>query len=462
VSSLGDILVLGLGASGVASARYCAELLGDEVISVTAVDGDDSPVLRDVAASLEELGVRCELGVSRVDGRWDLCIASPGIAPHTELMRSAVAAAEEVVSEIEFAYRRSSNAWVAITGTNGKTTTTALVTHLLNSGGIPARAIGNIGTPAITAVRESDGGEVLVAEVSSFQLASCTTFHPRVAVLLNITPDHLDWHGSLERYIADKARIFDNLDADDTVVIDVDDDGSRPWADVLEGRGVAVARVSTREAHAGGAALVDDATLVLDSRAGRIRLLDADQLRIKGRHNVSNALAAAAAAHAVGVSPHDLQEGLASFAPIAHRLEPVGEARGAEWFNDSKATNPDAVFKALAAFDEQPMVLLVGGRNKGNDFGPLASAAADRARVTIAFGECGPDIAEAFGAVGAERPEVVASLPEAVALAARVVEPGEVVVLSPACASFDEFDSYAHRGRVFAELVGELGEEEAR
>lgn len=453
MSTLGDVLVLGLGSSGLAAARYCLARVGAEVASVTVADAGDDERLRELAGELAALGARVMLGVEAVPGDYQLCIASPGIAPHTPLFRAAEASSAETISELEFAYRRSDNVWVAVTGTNGKTTTTSLVTHLLRSGGVQARSVGNIGTVAISAVEDAAPGEVLVAEASSFQLALTESFHPRVAVVLNITPDHLDWHGSMERYAEDKARVLSNLDRDDTAVIDADDLGSAALLPAVRSRGVHAVSISVKEGRTAEAHLADG-ELVLTTRGGTIRLGPAEELQIKGLHNVSNALAAAAAAHALGVNARDLQAGLRTFAPIPHRLEPVGEFCGAEWFNDSKATNPDAVFKAISAFAGRPFVLLLGGRNKANDFRLLAEEARRFARHVIAFGEARSEIAEAFGEW--DRLHEAEGLESAVRLAAVLAESGDAVVLSPACASFDEFRSYEHRGDVFRDLVSAL------
>ena len=457
---LGDVCILGLGASGDAAARYCAGLLGTGCDSVTVFDGSDSQRVSERAAALEALGVRVLLGTQAVAGRYDLCIASPGIAPHWPLMASARSCCESIISELEFAYRASSGPWVAVTGTNGKTTTTSLVTHLLESAGISARAVGNIGLPAISAVGRGDADEVLVAEVSSFQLALTERFQPRVAVLLNITPDHVDWHGSLERYAADKARVFENLRPGDVAVIDVDDPGSAPYAVEVENRGISVIRVSRSEG-AGVGAYLADGVLTLSGTSGAIPLIPVSELRIRGSHNVSNALAGAAAAHAMGAPPADIARGLAGFEPIEHRLEPVGTFGGVEWFNDSKATNPDAVFKAIEAFADRPFVLLLGGRSKGSDFGALAAKAAGTARGVIVFGEAADEIAAAFRSVSA-RVIRSGSLRDAVDAALNMAAPGDAVVLSPACASFDEFDDYEHRGRAFKDLVAGVEGRESR
>jgi UDP-N-acetylmuramoylalanine--D-glutamate ligase len=451
MTTLGDTLVLGLGRSGRAVATYLAGLVSSgEAGSVTACDAADNDALRGHAGELEQLGVKVVLGTGDVAGQYDVCVASPGVSPHTPMMRSARLASRRVISEIEFAFSRSGLPWVAVTGTNGKTTTTALIAHLLRVGGVRAEAVGNIGFAATDALALTDV-EVLVAEVSSFQLALTETFHPKVAVLLNITPDHTDWHGSLATYIADKALVFANMGEDDLAIIDVDDSGSAPFAKSVQREGIPVVRVSLASAHAGGASCADG-LLVLESEGGPIRLVRADELLIYGAHNVSNALAAAAAAHALGVAAADLREGLRTFEPIAHRLEPAGELGGVSWFDDSKATNPDAVFKALHAFGDRPVVVLLGGRNKGNDFRPLAEEVCRTAKAAVLFGESRGELADAFS--GLDFPVAEATtLGGAVAAAASLAQPGDAVVLSPACASFDEFSSFEHRGDEFKRLV---------
>lgn len=455
------VLVLGLGTSGQATARYCADRLAtDEFASVTVLDAGDSAALREAAAQLVALGVRVELGVSTVTDGYDLCVVSPGIPPHAPLMVAAHETVKHVVSEVEFAFSRSTRPWIAVTGTNGKTTTTALVVHLLEAGGIPARAVGNIGPTAISAVADERDGEVLVAEVSSFQLAHTDTFHPHVAVLLNLTPDHINWHGSFEAYAAHKAKLFENLGADDVAVIDVDDAGSAPYAAAVASRGVPVVSVSRFGGHGDSATVVAD-TLVLETRGGTIRLVSEDELQIRGAHNVSNALAAAAAAHAIGASTAGIRAGLRTFRPIEHRLEPVGTIEGVSWYNDSKATNPDAVLKALTAFGDSPLLVLLGGRNKGNDFRPLARAVDARAKAVVVFGESRMELAEAFSGLDVHLVAAV-TLSDATEVARQLSVAGDAVVLSPACASFDEFDSYEHRGEVFKSFVAAMSGEGAR
>jgi UDP-N-acetylmuramoylalanine--D-glutamate ligase len=458
----GHIVVLGLGRSGSAVAEYVADRASEGApVAVTVLDGASNEGLMAERDRLAALGCAVVLGAHAVPADASLVVASPGLPPGSALMRSAAALGVPVISEIEFAYRISRSAWIAVTGTNGKTTTTALVTHLLNHAGIPAQSVGNIGCAATRVASEAGAASVLVAEVSSFQLALIESFRPRISVLLNITPDHVDWHGTLERYAADKARVFANQGAGDVAVIDVDDDGSRSYADRVQAQGVDVYRVSTRSAQAQGAFL-EGATLVLAvAGAGPVPLLDRGELAIRGDHNVSNALAAALAAHAAGAPVASIREGLATFMPIEHRLEPAGVVGGVEFVNDSKATNPDAVLKALTAFEDRHVIVLLGGYDKGNDFGSLAREVVSRGASAVLFGAAAPLIKAAFGAAvpGFEAP-VAGPLTEALEVAVMVARPGDVVVLSPACASFDEFCDYEHRGRVFKDLVRAMSERE--
>jgi UDP-N-acetylmuramoylalanine--D-glutamate ligase len=450
----GRIAVLGLGRSGEAVVQWALARPDRSPSDVEVFVEHDTPALREAAGRLAGLGVRVELGATDLGtGSFDLVVASPGIAPLRPLMLAALGSDAPVISELELAYLVSEAPIVAVTGTNGKTTTTALIAHLLTVAGIAAEAVGNIGAPALAAARTMDADGVLVAECSSFQLAFTREFRPRVAVLLNITPDHIDWHGSMEAYAADKARVFANQGPGETAIVDVDDPGSAAVAARGAFGGAALVRVSARGE---GDARVEDGLLVVESANERTELVPVSDLMIKGAHNVSNALAAAAAALAVGVDPEHVRSGLRTFAPMEHRLEPVATLAGVRYVNDSKATNPDAVLKALTAFDEDPLTVLLGGRNKGNDFGDLARACAERCRLCVLYGESRPELEKAFRQ--ARTPYLVASgMLEALAAASAAALPGEVVLLSPACASFDEFTDYEDRGRRFAAAVRARG-----
>lgn len=456
----GSLVVLGLGASGEAVAEWALDrAVAGEDVRVTVVDSGRAEALERRAARLVARGATVVLGSDEVPSA-DLVVASPGIPPHSALMRSAHALGVPVISEIELAYRVSRAAWVAVTGTNGKTTTTALIAHVLREAGFAAEPCGNFGPPAIRVAAEAGAAGIIVAEVSSFQLSLVDEFHPRVAVLLNITPDHLDYHGTMEAYTGDKARIFARQTASDVAVIDIDDPGSAALVDPVEALGVPVTRVS-RSVCAARCACVDEGMLVIDDGVTRSPLLSVGDLPIRGEHNVSNALAAAAAAAAVGAGHGAIARGLGGFTPIAHRLEPVGVVGGVEYFNDSKATNPDAVLKALTAFADRPVVLLLGGRNKGVDLRPLASVVAARAREVVVFGEAADELEVAFEGTG--RGVLRATgLEEAVFRAAEAAELGDAVVLSPGCTSFDEFSDYTQRGDRFKALVAHLGRAEER
>ena len=447
------IAVLGTGRTGEAVARWAlARLAGSPGAVVSVFSESDDTASREVARRLTALGARVALGVADLDeAGYDLVVASPGIAPRRPIMVSALHLGVPVISELELAWRVSRAPFVAVTGTNGKTTVTALTAHLLRTSGCDARAVGNIGTPTIIEADDAPSAAVLVAECSSFQLALTDTFHPVVSVLLNITPDHVDWHGSLEAYERDKARVFACQGAGDTAIVDIDDPVSAPWARRVSAQGVRVVPVTLAETPPGGAGVVGE-TLTLDTDSGRVALVGRSELRIRGSHNVSNALAAAVAAVSAGATLEAVRAGLRSFEPIEHRLQTVATRAGVTYVNDSKATNPEAVLKALAAFDETPVVLLLGGRNKDNDFTALAASRIGACRPAILFGEARHELAAAFDGAGADHVEAT-TMAEAVRLAIRAAVAGDVVLLSPACASFDEFEGYEDRGRAFARLV---------
>lgn len=454
----GHLVVLGLGSSGEAAARWAAERAESGAdVRVTVVDSGVGERLEVRAHALRELGVDVVLGTDEVPAA-DLIVASPGIRPSTQLMRSALGSGVPLISELEMAYRISQAPWVAITGTNGKTTTTALTVHLLREAGFVAEPAGNIGPTAVSVASALGPAGIIVAEVSSFQLVLTERFHPRVAALLNITPDHIDYHGSLEAYASEKAKVFANQTAGDTAVIDIDDAGSAEYVAPVGETGVNVARVTRKQAPADGAFLRGE-TLVLSEGGVVHELVTVTELGIKGDHNVSNALAAAVCARALGADIGALRSGLMSFQPIEHRLEPAGVVCGVEFFNDSKATNPDAVMKALTAFGDRPLVLMLGGRNKGVALRPLTEAVSGRARAVVLFGEAAAEFSTAFDGLEIE----VASartMAEALLIARGIARAGDVVALSPGCTSFDEFSGYEERGRRFKALVAEARDAE--
>lgn len=461
---LGDVLVLGMGGTGAAVCRYLAARMPERVASVTLYGGASSRE-GDLSRELEKAGVRCVLGTEDVAGSYDLAVASPGISEFSAFFSAARACAGEVIGEPEFAFRESPERWVAITGTNGKTTTTSLTTHLLQVAGMGAEAVGNIGTIVTGELDDRPEGGWLVAELSSFQLATTRELHPRVATLLNVTPDHVEWHGSLEAYAAAKEKVFANLGEGDLAIVSVDDDWCRAVRDRLVARGVPTCELSVMgEPSCADAAFVREGRLVVRATGVEHDLLGADDLKIRGTHNWENALAAAACALHLGATDGQLARGLADFSPIEHRIEPCGTHAGVHFVNDSKATNTDSVEKALTAFAAGSIVVMLGGHDKMTDLTSLATAVCGTCRAAVCFGAAGERIAAAVeGAREATGSAVrvirAAHLREAFDAAVDAAGPGDTVLLSPACSSFDEFNNMAERGRLFKDLVAGLGQD---
>ena len=462
--SLGNVCVLGLGKTGEALCRHLAAHLGETVASVTLYGGA-SQEASDLTRELEGLGVRCVLGTEDVEGSYDLVVASPGIPENSAFVASARAHSTELISEPELAFRESPERWLGITGTNGKTTTTRLTAHLLVKGGFAAECVGNIGTSVIGEVDARPDDQWFVAELSSFQLAETSTLRPRAACLLNLTPDHVEWHGTLEAYADAKERMFANMAGDDLAVVSVDDDFCASVAERLEARGVRTCRLSVvYEPTTPDAAFLRDGELFVRRAGEEHKLVYMTELPIVGRHNAQNALAASAMALEVGVDIKAIRAALLTFAPLEHRIEPAGEIEGIRFVNDSKATNTDSVEKALLAFDEGKIVLLLGGHDKGTELDSLCDSVVARCRVAICYGEAGERIAQALETASVARNAALTiirapHMREAFSAAVKAAKAGEVVLLSPACSSFDEFNNMGERGRLFKSLVADLAAE---
>ncbi len=453
---LGRVLILGLGGTGAAVARYCAKRLGGRVESVTIVGGKASHE-GPLAEELRSLGCTVQLGTEDIEGAYDLAVASPGISEFSSFFQTAKEHASELIGEPEFAYRESPENWVAITGTNGKTTTTTLSCRLLEEAGIQAETVGNIGTIITSRLDERQEGSWFVAELSSFQLATTKKLHPKVAVLLNVTPDHIEWHKTLENYAAAKEKIFQNLGEGDLAVISEDDEWCRAIAGRVRARGVRVCSLSVQaEPEGPDAAFLRGDELIVRLGGTEHDLLSRQDMVLEGIHNAENALAASALALHVGVPVETVRQGLRSFHALEHRIEPCGEAGGIRFVNDSKGTNTDAVEKALEAFRPGHIVILLGGHDKGTDLTSLAKKVAARCRVAVCYGAAGPRIAGAIRAAGGTA-EVLEEphMREAFARAVSVAIPEDVVLLSPACSSFDEFHNMEERGELFKKLAAE-------
>ncbi|MFN0125650.1 MAG: UDP-N-acetylmuramoyl-L-alanine--D-glutamate ligase [Verrucomicrobiales bacterium] len=432
------IAVLGLGASG----RGAARLAGQRGARVTLFDSGSGPALAGPAAELDAEGISVKLGATgpAPNDRFDLAVLSPGIDPLWDLPKAFAAARVPVIGEIEFAWRHQDKPVVAITGTNGKSTTTELVARLLTAGGLRTVPAGNHGRAFSDVLWAGDPIDVHTLEVSSFQLETIESFRPRVAVWMNFAPDHLDRHPSLEAYFAAKARIFENQGPGDTAVVKLED--RRP--------ATPPERTVTLSAHSEGADYGFDGRWI--SHRGD-RVLDFSNTRLRGRHNAENLMAALAVGRALGVDWSAMGAAAREYRAPRHRCELVAVVEGREFINDSKATNLHALESCLRSLPD-PVVLIAGGKDKGLDFSPMRALV--RAHVThvLAIGQLRPHLADAWG--GLVPVEACDSLESAVARGLEVSRPGQIVLLSPGTSSFDMFSGYEDRGDRFVRAVHRL------
>lgn len=441
------ILVVGLGKTGVATAQFAAA----RGSLVTVSDEKQEAELSEAFRALAGFPLRVSVGSADpaiVEGI-DWVVPSPGVPPFNPILREAEKRGIPVISEIELAYQFLRVPAIAITGTNGKTTVTTLTGHILSTAGKRVFVGGNIGSPLIGYVGGPQDDDWAVIEMSSFQLQRIDGFRPRVAVLLNIAPDHLDYHADLAEYRRAKERIFENQQSGDLAVLNADEAGSAALAERLKSR---VAFFSTKAVPAEGMSLRGSK---LEYRSGgmEIETYPLSMIRIPGRHNTENVMAAVMAARYAGCTPGAIVEAVGSFTGLAHRIEFAGEKDGVAFYNDSKGTNVSAVVRALEAFDA-PVVLLLGGRDKNGDFETLEPFIRRHVKEMILFGEARERIGAQIG--GIVKTQTVPTMIEAVQAAGQHASPGDVVLLSPGCASFDEFRNYVHRGEVFKETVNRL------
>ncbi|OYT72008.1 MAG: UDP-N-acetylmuramoyl-L-alanine--D-glutamate ligase [Chloracidobacterium sp. CP2_5A] len=444
-----NIVVVGAGLSGVEAARF----LLSRGARVTLSDSRPLDKLPAAVAALRERGATIEAGGHGIETFLgaDEIVVSPGVPITIEPLWQARQAGVSLIGEIELAFRHLRGRIVAVTGSNGKSTTTTLIGRLLAEGGLPTQVGGNIGVAAVALVETSRDDGWTVLECSSFQLESVVAFRPRIGVLLNITPDHLDRHGTLENYIVAKLNLFRRFDGETLAVLNADDPTTPRALDLLAARGAPVALFSSlREVDEGLFARGDD--IICRARDAERLLCRRADLALPGRHNLENALASLAVALAAGVGPEDARATLRRFSGLEHRLEFVAEVGGVRYFNDSKATNVAAAQVAIEAFPAGLHVIL-GGLDKGSDFAPLAAALAPRAASVALIGKSAEKIAAALAGRLAQPVTRHDSLEAATrALAARAA-PGDTILLAPACASFDMFDNFEHRGRVFKAVV---------
>jgi UDP-N-acetylmuramoylalanine--D-glutamate ligase len=441
------VLVIGLGKTGLAAAQFAAA----RGAQVTVSDEKPQAELKEALGALAGLSLRLFAGgadPAALDGI-DLVVPSPGVPPFNPLIREAERRGIPVMSEIELAFRFLRVPVIAITGTNGKTTVTTLIGQLLAKAGKSVFVGGNIGNPLIGYVGGPQEDDWAVIEMSSFQLQRIETFRARVAVLLNVAPDHLDYHADCAEYRRAKERIFENQQPGDLAVLNADEAGSAALAARLRAR---VVFFSTKAEPAEGMSFKKD-TLTYRAGGRSIETYPASMIRIPGRHNVENVMAAVMAARYAGCAPGVIVQAVESFTGLAHRIEFAGKRGGVSFYDDSKGTNVSAVVRALEAF-EAPVILLLGGRDKNGDFETLEPVIRRHVKEMVLFGEARGRIGEKIG--GIVKTVEAATLRDAIHAAYEDAASGDVVLLSPGCASFDEFRNYAHRGEVFKETVSGL------
>ena len=437
------VLVVGLGESGKAAARF----FHSRGARITVADRRSAAELEGAIEEFRGLDVELALGEHSRDVflAQDLIVPSPGVPWDLSQLNSAREEGIHVAGELEIASRELRGNVVGITGTNGKTTTTSLIGHIFETAGLTTAVGGNIGRPVLDLVETSRDSTWNVLELSSFQLEAMTSFRCRIAVVLNVTPDHLDRHGTFEAYAGAKAQIFAPQQADDFAVLNQDDTTCRTFEKLVKGRTIWFSR--TRPLAEGICA--SDGWILRNGQ----RICSTD-LPIRGTHNLENALAAVGAASAAGIGDEAIARGLGSFQPVEHRLEFVRRLDGVDYYNDSKATNVDAAIKALESFDKG-VWLVLGGRDKKSDYKALEPAMQGRVKEALLIGEAATQIREQLDA---STPLAdCGTLEAAVERAHRQATAGDVVLLSPACASFDQFESYGHRGREFKRIVNALG-----
>jgi UDP-N-acetylmuramoylalanine--D-glutamate ligase len=441
-----NILVVGLARTGVACARFLAQAGA----RVTVTDMAPPGALEEPQREIQGLGIAAELGVAQPSWQgYDLLLLSPGVPPELPWIAAAQEAGVPVWGELELASHFFTRPLIAVSGTNGKTTTTTLVGELLRASGLKPLVGGNIGTPAVSLLDTQEDADFLVLEVSSFQLDTAPSFHPQAAALLNISPDHLDRYQDFPAYIASKAGLFRGQGPGDLRVLNYDDPAVRPLGEGAAGR---VFYFSSSRHLPAGAWLENGALRVL--LPGELdELFPLAEIRLPGRHNLENVMAALLLALEAGAAPGACREVLARFPGLPHRLQWVAKIGGVDFYDDSKGTNVGAVARSLTFF-EQPVILIAGGRDKDSDFSLLSPLIRERVKALVLMGETRELLARTWN--GLVPAYLAADMQAAVARAWELAAPGEVVLLSPACASFDMFKDYAHRGETFQKLVEEI------
>jgi len=444
------VLVVGLARSGVSAARLLSEMGARVLVSDRKNEADIIDAVSELKSS-----ANCEFYLGQdPDGllnQVDLIVISPGVPVDSPFILKAAGMGIEVISEVELAYRLCKAPIVAVTGTNGKTTTTALIGEILKSEGITTHVVGNIGIPFSGKVGEISKNHMVVAEISSFQLETIVHFRPKISLILNITEDHLNRHKTMENYIAAKCRIFENQGSEDYLVLNGDDS---ILSGIAPANGVKVFYFSRKRKLSEGAWL-DNGQIIMNIGRGPVAVCPASQVGIPGAHNLENALAAVLASGLAGASPETIAKVLHEFPGVEHRIEKVDTINGVTFYNDSKGTNPDSSIKAVQAMT-RPTILIAGGYDKNSSFTEFIDSFGETVKALVLLGETAGKIAGAAKEKGFNNIYMTRSIEEAVEKAYKLSSPGYNVLLSPACASWDMFKDYEERGRLFKEAVKAL------
>ena len=445
---MSKVLIIGAARSGLAAAAFLAQK-GEEVI----VTDTNLKAQKESEEALKNYEIRYIWGKQPdIDElAVDMIVVSPGVPLSIAPIRRAKELGIKVIGEVELAYLNAKAPIVAITGTNGKTTTTTLVGEIFKAAGWECGVGGNIGVSLLEESEKISDAGVLVAEISSFQLESTEKFKPKAAAILNLTPDHLDRHGDMQGYLAAKAKIFAMQDENDFLVLNYEDEYLRPLAEKCQSQ---VLFFSAKHILKNGV-YVEDKMIKIAFKGKISQVCPPEEIRIKGAHNLENALAAVALCFALGVSEQVIAQVLRDFKGVEHRLEPVRELDGVLYINDSKGTNPDSTSKALVAYD-RPLILIAGGKNKGLSFLPLAKLIKERVKGVVLVGMAKNDIKAALDEVGFSNYVLVDKFEETVEAAKKMADEGDIVLLSPACTSWDMFKSFEERGELFKKLVNAL------
>ena len=445
-----NVLIVGLGRSGIASLEAALELGAHVSIQDSKKAEEIDPGF---LSRLDGNRVRAFFGILPEDmGEYDILILSPGVPPNLPFIEEARACGSEIIGELEFAYRISKAHFIGITGTNGKTTTTTLVGEISKAAGRDTHIVGNIGEPVVRPAATADDNSWMVTEVSSFQLETTEEFRPEVSAILNLTPDHLDRHGSMEGYGAAKAMIFRRQSSDQYCVVNRDDDQCYALVKDCPAKVVPFSRIEELDF---GAFVKDDRIVIKNEDGKIIDICQTTDLKIPGTHNLENALAAAAIAYFSGIDPETIAATFRTFGGVEHRIEPCGQINGVRFYNDSKGTNTDAAIKAIEALDKN-IILIAGGYDKKAEYGDMVEVMKGRVKTLVLMGQTAEKIKKAAQEGGMDDIRMCSDMNECVATAWDAAKEGDVILLSPACASWGMYNNFEERGEDFKGCVRRL------